>query len=301
MGAFVDLTRQRFGRLLVTRRVANKGGQVMWECQCECGNTTITNTQRLRDGRTKSCGCLKAAINQQRLFVDMTGQRFGRLQVLNFAGWHIDGNDTRHALWRCKCDCGAECDVKGVSLRQKSTQSCGCYRDELRRKVKKDLIGQRFGNLIVVKRDVNQRLQIMWKCLCDCGNKCSANTTGLIKGTIKSCGCLYAKRKRTFDDLTGRRFRRLQVVEFAGYNRQKDGRHRPTWTCICDCGKELNVLSNALKSDSTQSCGCYSMSLNITRRDPVLGPDDIPYELARARMDCAKIKRKLKEHQRKDA
>ena len=56
MGAFIDLTGQRFGKLTVVRpvRCANK---IHWECQCDCGNTTRSHGSSLRQGAAKSCGC----------------------------------------------------------------------------------------------------------------------------------------------------------------------------------------------------------------------------------------------------
>lgn len=60
-----DLVGQRFGRLLVLRRITkeelpdkNFYNQVFWECQCDCGNIKIVSSGHLRDGHTRSCGCL---------------------------------------------------------------------------------------------------------------------------------------------------------------------------------------------------------------------------------------------------
>lgn len=59
MGKFVDLTGQRFGRLIVLeRRGTDKHGKVLWLCQCDCGNSTMTTTGQLKSGKTSSCGCL---------------------------------------------------------------------------------------------------------------------------------------------------------------------------------------------------------------------------------------------------
>ena len=54
----LDLTGQRFGRLTAIEKVGKQGGHIMWLCQCECGNTTIVQGTVLKNGRTKSCGCL---------------------------------------------------------------------------------------------------------------------------------------------------------------------------------------------------------------------------------------------------
>ena len=62
MPALVDLTGMRFGRLSVKRKSNPKKGYhgSMWECVCECGNTTIVNAQNLKSGNTTSCGCYGA-------------------------------------------------------------------------------------------------------------------------------------------------------------------------------------------------------------------------------------------------
>lgn len=53
----VDHTGKTFGLLTAIRRVPNTGRRSKWECICLCGNTTEVPTQKLVDGRTKSCGC----------------------------------------------------------------------------------------------------------------------------------------------------------------------------------------------------------------------------------------------------
>ena len=56
--AFKDLTGQRFGRLTVIDRADTQNGHVRWRCRCDCGNITIVKGIHLKNGRTKSCGCL---------------------------------------------------------------------------------------------------------------------------------------------------------------------------------------------------------------------------------------------------
>lgn len=55
---------------------------------------------------------------------DLTGQRFGMLTVIEFAG----SNQYRASMWKCKCDCGNEIIVRGEDIRSGKTQSCGCLR-----------------------------------------------------------------------------------------------------------------------------------------------------------------------------
>lgn len=95
----------------------------------------------------------------------------------------------KRAVWHCKCKCGNECDVVGSLLISGETQSCGCYQRE---QSTNNLIGQRFGRLLVLK-DTGKRTPrrgIVWRCKCDCGNECDITGDSLVKGDTNSCGCL---------------------------------------------------------------------------------------------------------------
>lgn len=56
----------------------------------------------------------------------LVGARFGRLIVIGAGITRFNGGYS----WRVRCDCGAEKDVRPLSLIGGSTQSCGCYRRE---------------------------------------------------------------------------------------------------------------------------------------------------------------------------
>lgn len=54
----IDLTGQKFEKLIVIERVGNNNrGDAMWRCRCDCGKETITRGSSLRSRHTKSCGC----------------------------------------------------------------------------------------------------------------------------------------------------------------------------------------------------------------------------------------------------
>jgi len=59
----IDLAGRTFGRLTVLERVPNDDRysrpRPLWLCQCKCGNKTVVIGANLRDGKTKSCGCLR--------------------------------------------------------------------------------------------------------------------------------------------------------------------------------------------------------------------------------------------------
>ena len=69
MRMVIDLTGQKFGRLTVISRAADHiqpSGRknIAWLCCCECGNYVVVIGNSLRQGRTKSCGCLAKECNQ---------------------------------------------------------------------------------------------------------------------------------------------------------------------------------------------------------------------------------------------
>jgi len=56
----LNLSGQRFGRLLVQARANNLGRQTAFQCQCDCGNQVVVRSASLRKGETTSCGCFRA-------------------------------------------------------------------------------------------------------------------------------------------------------------------------------------------------------------------------------------------------
>mgnify|MGYP006055992023 FL=1 len=71
----------------------------------------------------------------------------------------------------------------------------------------KDLTGQRFGYLTVIKKaGKNKSDKILWLCKCDCGNEKICIGNDLITGRTKSCGCL---RKKGSQRTHGFRYTRL--------------------------------------------------------------------------------------------
>lgn len=65
--------------------------------------------------------------------IDLTGQKFGRLTVIELA----PREGSAFARWACICDCGAEKVVRGQHLRSGTISSCGCYQRECASKMGK--------------------------------------------------------------------------------------------------------------------------------------------------------------------
>lgn len=126
-----DLTGQKFGALTVIKQVENrvlKSGVsiTQWLCKCECGNEKIVRPECLRQGGTRSCGCLKSRVSSERFSSKLEGQRFGKLLVLERAGSFIGSDGAKYSQWLCRCDCGTFKTVRGHDLVRGSVTSCGC-------------------------------------------------------------------------------------------------------------------------------------------------------------------------------
>lgn len=123
-----------------------------------------------------------------------------------------------------------------------------------------DITGRRFGSLVALKRveshiKENGQKVTMWECLCDCGEKTTVSYGNLRSGNVKSCGNRKNHRpKRVYEDLTGKKFGKLTVIDRAADYINKDGHHLRKWRCKCDCGNVIEVLENNLKK--RKSCGC---------------------------------------------
>lgn len=123
-----DISGRRFGRLTAVKWC----GGSYWECLCDCGKTCVSSASLLKRGKTKSCGCLAKEVQRQigrnsrgrksSRFIDLTGQRFGLLSVINRAE-NGKGGVTR---WHCLCDCGRETTTSAAHLRSGHSRSCGC-------------------------------------------------------------------------------------------------------------------------------------------------------------------------------
>jgi hypothetical protein len=62
MGKLIDLTGQRFGKLVVVRKSEERSkidNNIQWDCLCDCGKIIKVITYSLTSGHTKSCGCIK--------------------------------------------------------------------------------------------------------------------------------------------------------------------------------------------------------------------------------------------------
>ena len=244
MGKFIDLTGQRFGRLVVIKRAENNGKRTMWLCKCDCGNETIVDGGNLVKKNTISCGCRKKEIGAER-FKDLTGRTFGELTALPYA---MKPNDRGSYHWLCKCKCdGKLIVVDVVSLLGKHTQSCGCIHSP-------NLANKKFGKWVVISLSTktDKKKHKYYLCKCKCGTERLVRSSHLMNGETNSCGCDCHQLK----DLLGKKLGFLTVIEYIG---EINGM-RSYWLCKCECGNLIKIRSTHLcgsrSSRKTISCGC---------------------------------------------
>lgn len=102
----------------------HKNGRPYYWCQCSCGTVKEVEKYNLIYGKSKNCGCVRKQKLSEKLFKDLTGQKFGRLTAIYREPGNSNNNKVR---WFCKCDCGNEVIVLANSLLTNHTRSCGCW------------------------------------------------------------------------------------------------------------------------------------------------------------------------------
>jgi len=117
-----------------------------------------------------------------------------------------------------------------------------------------DLVGRRFGKLVVVRFSHTGKNGNVWCCKCDCGFpvETQCRESWLIKGKTTSCGC----EKRNID-LLNNIYNNLKVVEKLG----KIHKGRDIyWRCKClKCGNE-NIVANTYQiKTNVKKCDCQQI------------------------------------------
>ena len=78
--AISDLSGNRYGRLTVIKYSGrSQSGCYLWLCKCDCGNETIVAVNHLKNGHTKSCGCVSRKMHNNGDFHKIHGGRGTRL------------------------------------------------------------------------------------------------------------------------------------------------------------------------------------------------------------------------------
>lgn len=125
--------------------------------------------------------------------LDLAGQKFHRLTCISPVP------NTIPKKWVFLCDCGTQKEIVGSQVKCGTTKSCGCLKRETSAESRKrDLIGLRFGRLVVTSKSGHSgtKREVVWNLLCDCGGTTTAKTGGLNCGKKESCGCIRKEQMR---------------------------------------------------------------------------------------------------------
>lgn len=117
----------------------------------------------------------------------MINKKFGFLTVIERVDDKKYPSGSSEPQYLCQCICGRRIVKEGRALRNAKTNlSCGCIYKNFTCDPTKDLVGEKYGHLLVINK-VNDKDK--WECLCDCGNKKIFTRNQLESGCYKSCGC----------------------------------------------------------------------------------------------------------------
>lgn len=109
--------------------------QIQFLCKCECGKEIIVKSANLRNGNTKSCGCLHSELLAKRNAENSSvkvGQKYGKLTIIKDLGMRPQKTRNKMERWSlCQCDCGSEpIEVKNNMLQNGWKKSCGCLQSQ---------------------------------------------------------------------------------------------------------------------------------------------------------------------------
>ena len=205
MAKAIDLTGKTFSKLTVISKDIERNNQLKkerslglrtnapthWICRCECGNEVSVASQRLRSGKTTSCGCNYKKYDFENK--DMIGKKINSWTIISYS--HFDKKNKKH-YFNCECDCGTLQIVDGYNLIQELSQNCGCKRKATLKEIRElDLCGQTFGRLTAISKvGFTKARKVIYECQCECGQITNAVGSSLISGHTYSCGCILSKQ-----------------------------------------------------------------------------------------------------------
>lgn len=225
-------------------------------------------------------------------FIDKTGMTFGQLTVLSRAE-----NKSGYTYWNCKCSCGKEVCIRGDKLTashidNRGNPSCGHLRIlHTVETISKDLTGQQFGRLTVLKKIEDKRYSngsCMWKCKCECGNIIELPTDSLTKKDrpTRSCGCLQKETASNFlKDILEQKMPKINTYEKEFFVldtniKPTNNGHNESWIYAkCPfCGKEKWFQTRYIRNGDIKSCGCINKSNGEAKIEKILKEANIFFE-----------------------
>jgi hypothetical protein len=265
-----------------------KPSQKYWKCLCECGKICSVGGSNIRDGRIRSCGCLstenkiKTGLEKG---LDITGWKLSEHNIPD-SKWTVIERvympQCAHNKWRWKvqCECGNISILPKQALISGKSKSCGKCKNNYYVGWKMSEHGIPDSKLTILKRSEKRGTNgaYYYICKCECGNIKEIILRNILDGTTKSCGCYFKQLMDEYtDDLTGKRFGLITVLEKAENKHYGNNLSTVNWKCQCDCGTIFYTAGSHLKSGRTKSCGCL-VSQGEYKIKKILNDNHINYE-----------------------
>lgn len=264
--SFKDMTGMRFERLVVVSKAdSDRNGNAKWNCQCDCGNTTVSHGFSLRNGASKSCGCLTTE------------------QLVERNSTHGLSDTPEYPVWagmlqRCNNSNNFKYHIyggRGISVCERWHHFDAFYADMGPRPSPDHSIERldRNGNYCpenciwatVQEQNNNKsnnhyveysgRTMTITQAITEAGNRVDLATARgrLTRGwSVENTVEIPPIEGARLVDITGTRYGRWVVIRRDGSTR----RSQPRWLCRCDCGAEKSVVGISLKAGHSTSCGC---------------------------------------------
>lgn len=129
---YLDITDQIFGRWKVLKHDDERTletKRTYWICECQCPKKTIRSVkyETLKNGKSRSCGCLAREKYNQNNAQKVQGKKFNHLTL-------IEPTDQRTSngkiLWKCQCDCEKKTIIykNQNAVTSGAIKSCGCVK-----------------------------------------------------------------------------------------------------------------------------------------------------------------------------
>jgi hypothetical protein len=262
-----DLTGQKFGRLIVLeRRGKDKHRNALWLCKCQCGNEKEIKTICLKNGDTKSCGCL----NLERI-QEMGRNNWAGHEEINGHYWseirksarerNLDFNIDMETAWNIFLSQNKQCALSGQKLffaksHQKNVQTASLDRINSNLGYSTDNIQWLHKDINISKSTLEQNefIDLCDKVIFFSENKKPKYTDEIRLKKQEKLQRYYRFNhheilpKRCFpNDIIGKKFGRYTILE----------KINKKYLCLCECGAKKEVYFSHLKNNEIVSCGCY--------------------------------------------
>lgn len=115
-------------------------------------------------------------------------------------------------------------------------------------------VGNVYNSLKIIDFAYSKKGRRYWRCKCLCGKSYCKDYVMVRASKIKSGEIKNCPQNKEYINLYGMKFGKLKALyPYCTINKKQN---KIIWTCICDCGQTVDVVSQSLRLGTTQSCGC---------------------------------------------